>query len=127
MPFWEGFLPTLTLNHSLRRLVISLPLCFQRTGSPRHRPTSSGQRSFPDLSLIEATGPIQGSKLERYMELRYQVIDLIAELAEEWHKSDTAKLFIASQATGRLAPPVFRNAKKASGYFFYFCHFKKFS
>ncbi len=28
---------------------------------------------------------------------------------EEWHKSETAKLF---------APPVFRNERKASGYFF---------
>ncbi len=28
---------------------------------------------------------------------------------EEWHRSETAKLF---------APPVFRNERKASGYFF---------
>lgn len=132
-----------------------------------------GATLFPDFSLIEATGPIQGSKWERYLELRSQVIDLEASLAEEWfspelmsalrsetlrgvltqkrsdivrqikaqvvgylrsgsfnsrrladivnfirqnpdyfeewHKSDTAKLF---------APPVFRNEKKASGYFF---------
>lgn len=132
-----------------------------------------GATLFPDFSLIEATGPIQGSKWERYLELRYQVIDLEASLAEEWfspelmsalrsenlrgdltqkrsdivrqvkaqvvgylrsgsfnsrrladivnyirlnpeffsewHQSETAKLF---------APPVFRNEKKASGYFF---------
>ena len=132
-----------------------------------------GSTLFPDFSLIEATGPIQGSKWERYLELRSQVIDLEASLAEEWfspelmsalrsenlrgaltekrneivkqvkalvvgylrsgsfnsrrladivnyirlnpetfeewHKSDTAKVF---------APPVFRNEKKASGYFF---------
>lgn len=132
-----------------------------------------GATLFPDFSIIEATGPIQGSKWERYMELRYQVIDLEASLAEEWlspelmsalrsenlrgdltekrneivqqvkaqvvgylrsgsfnsrrladivnyirlnpeffsewHQSETAKLF---------APPVFRNEKKASGYFF---------
>lgn len=36
-------------------------------------------------------------------------IRLNPESFEEWHKSDTAKLF---------APPVFRNEKKASGYFF---------
>lgn len=36
----------------------------------------------------------------------------------DWHKFETAKLFLAPQATGRLAPPVFRNEKKASGYFF---------
>lgn len=128
---------------------------------------------FPDFSIIEATGLVQGSKWERYLELRYQVIDLEASLAEEWfspelmsalrsenmrgdltekrseivkqvkaqvvgylrsgsfnslrlvdivniirqtpesfnewHQSETAKLF---------APPVFRNDRKASGYFF---------
>ncbi|MGM9871391.1 MAG: DUF6712 family protein [Muribaculaceae bacterium] len=132
-----------------------------------------GSTLFPDFSLIEATGPIQGSKWERYLELRYQVIDLEASLAEEWlspelmsalrtenlrgdltekrseivrqvkaqvvgylrsgsfnsrrltdivnyirlnpeffsewHQSETAKLF---------APPVFRNKKKARGYWF---------
>ena len=132
-----------------------------------------GATLFPDFSLIEATGPIQGSKWERYLELRSQVIDLEASLAEEWlspelmsalraenqrsdltpkrseivrqtqaqilgylkggsfnsrrladivnyirlnpesfsewHKSETAKLF---------TPPIFRNEKKASGYFF---------
>ena len=132
-----------------------------------------GATLFPDFSLIEATDPIQGSKWERYLELRYQVIDLEASLAEEWlspelmsalrsenlrgdltqqrseivrqvkaqvvaylrsgsfnsrrladivnyiqlnaeffsewHNSETAKLF---------APPVFRNDRKASGYFF---------
>lgn len=132
-----------------------------------------GATLFPDFSLIEATAPIQGSKWERYLELRSQVIDLEASLAEEWfspelmsalrsetlrgvltekrseivrqikaqvvgylrsgsfnsrrladivnyirlnerdfkewHQSETAKLF---------APPIFRNEKKASGYFF---------
>ena len=132
-----------------------------------------GATLFPDFSLIEASGPVQGSKWERYLELRSQVIDLEAWLIEEWlspelmsalrsenlrgdltekrseivkqvkaqvvaylrvgsfnsrrladivniirqnpesfsewHNSETAKLF---------APPVFRNEKKASGYFF---------
>ena len=36
-------------------------------------------------------------------------IRLNAEFFSEWHQSETAKLF---------APPVFRNEKKASGYFF---------
>ncbi len=36
-------------------------------------------------------------------------IRLNPEYFSEWHKSETAKLF---------APPVFRNEKKASGYFF---------
>ena len=36
-------------------------------------------------------------------------IRLNPEFFSEWHQSETAKLF---------APPVFRNEKKASGYFF---------
>lgn len=128
---------------------------------------------FPDLRIVDAVGGATGSKWDRYLELRPQVIDLEASLAEEWlspelmaalrsetlrgdltdkrseivrqvkaqvvgylrsgsfnsrrladivnyirlnpeffsewHKSETAKLF---------APPVFRNEKKASGYFF---------
>ena len=43
-----------------------------------------GATLFPDFSLIEATGPVEGSKWERYLQLRSQVIDLEASLAEEW-------------------------------------------
>ncbi len=132
-----------------------------------------GATLFPDLALVDSLGTVQGSRWEKYLELRSQVIDLEASLAEEWlspelmsalrsenlrsdltekrgiavqqikaqivgylkggsfnsrrladivnyirlnpeffsewHQSETAKLF---------APPVFRNEKKASGYFF---------
>ena len=132
-----------------------------------------GATLFPDLDIVDAVGGATGSKWEKYLELRSQIIDLEASLAEEWfspelmsalrsenlrgdltgkrseivkqikaqvvgylrsgsfnsrrladivnyirlnpesfsewHKSETAKLF---------APPVFRNEKKASGYFF---------
>lgn len=132
-----------------------------------------GATLFPDLAIVDSVGGCQGSKWEKYLELRPQVIDLEASLAEEWlspelmsalrsenlrsdltpkrseivrqvkaqvvgylrsgsfnsrrladivnyirlnpeffsewHQSETAKLF---------APPVFRNEKKASGYFF---------
>ena len=132
-----------------------------------------GATLFPDLAIVDSLGSVQGSRWEKYLELRSQVIDLEASLAEEWfspelmsalrsenlrgdltqkrseivrqvkaqvvgylrtgsfnsrrladivnyirlnpesfsewHKSETAKLF---------APPVFRNEKKASGYFF---------
>lgn len=132
-----------------------------------------GATLFPDLAIIDSIGRATGSCWEKYLELRSQVIDLEASLAEEWfspelmsalrsenlrsdltekrgivvrqikaqvvgylrggsfntrrladivnyirlnaesfkewHNSDTAKLF---------APPVFRNDKKASGYFF---------
>ncbi len=132
-----------------------------------------GATLFPDLAIVNSVGGATGSKWEKYLELRPQVIDLEASLAEEWlspglmsalrsenlrggltekrseivrqvkaqvvgylrsgsfnsrrladivnyirlnpeffsewHQSETAKLF---------APPVFRNEKKASGYFF---------
>lgn len=132
-----------------------------------------GATLFPDLAIVDSVGNVQGCRWERYLELRYQVIDLEASLAEEWlspelmsalrtenlrgdltekrsvivrqvkaqvvgylrggsfnsrrladivnyirlnpeffsewHQSETAKLF---------TPPVFRNKKKASGYFF---------
>ena len=132
-----------------------------------------GATLFPDLAIVDSVGGCQGNKWEKYLELRPQVIDLEASLAEEWlspelmsalryenlrgdltekrseivrqvkaqvvgylrsgsfnsrrladivnyirlnpeffsewHQSETAKLF---------APPVFRNEKKASGYFF---------
>ena len=132
-----------------------------------------GATLFPDLRIVDAVGGATGSKWEKYLELRPQVIDLEASLAEEWfspelmsalrsenlrgdltdkrseivrqvkaqvvgylrsgsfnsrrladivnyirlnpeffsewHQSETAKLF---------APPLFRNKRKASGYFF---------
>jgi len=132
-----------------------------------------GSTLFPDLAIVDNVGESTGSKWEKFLELRPQVIDLEASLAEEWfspelmsalryenlsgdltekrseivrqvkaqvvsylrsgsfnsrrladivnyvrlnpeffsewHQSETAKLF---------APPIFRNEKKASGYFF---------
>jgi hypothetical protein len=132
-----------------------------------------GATLFPDLGICDAVGGATGSRWEKYLELRPQVIDLEASLAEEWlspellsalrsenlrgdltekrsvivrqvkaqilgylksgsfnsrrladivnyirlnedsfkewHRSETAKLF---------APPVFRNEKKAKGYWF---------
>ena len=132
-----------------------------------------GATLFPDLAIVDSVGGAVSSKWEKYLELRPQVIDLEASLAEEWlspelmsalrsenlrgdltqqrseivrqvkaqvvgylrggsfnsrrladivnyirqnpeifvewHGSETSKLF---------APPVFRNEKKARGYFF---------
>ena len=137
------------------------------------RATFFGATLFPDLAIIDSVGCATGSRWEKYLELRSQVIDLEASLAEEWlspelmsalraenlrsnltekrgiavqqikaqvvsylrsgsfksrrladivncirlnpesfsewHNSETAKLF---------APPIFRNEKKATGYFF---------
>ncbi len=132
-----------------------------------------GATLFPDLGIVDAVGGATGSKWERYLELRSQVIDLEASLAEEWLSpemmaelrsknlrkalSQREKFVVAgataqiiaylkngSFSTHRLAyivnyirqnpddfpawhnsataelfsPPVFRNKKKASGYFF---------
>lgn len=43
-----------------------------------------GATLFPDLDIVDAVGGATGSKWEKYLELRPQVIDLEASLAEEW-------------------------------------------
>lgn len=43
-----------------------------------------GATLFPDFSLVDALASTVGSKWERYLKLRSQVIDLEASLAEEW-------------------------------------------
>lgn len=43
-----------------------------------------GATLFPDLAIVDSVGGCQGSKWEKYLELRPQVIDLEASLAEEW-------------------------------------------
>lgn len=141
-----------------------------------------GSTLFPDLGIVDAVGSIQGSRWEKYLELRPQVIDLEASLAEEWlspellsalrsqnlrgdltekrnvivrqvkaqilgylksgsfnsrrladivnyirlneesfkewHRSVIAQRFVYEETAKLFAPPVFRNEKKASGYFF---------
>lgn len=132
-----------------------------------------GATLFPDLAIVDAVDNVQGSRWQKYLELRAKVIDLEASLAEEWFSPELmARLregnlrkdllscedvvvqniqaqliaylntgtFSArrladivtyirqrpanfplwhSSATAQLfAPPVFRNEKKAPGYFF---------
>ena len=43
-----------------------------------------GATLFPDLRIVDSVGGATGSKWDRYLELRPQVIDLEASLAEEW-------------------------------------------
>ena len=43
-----------------------------------------GATLFPDLAIVDSVGVATGSKWEKYLELRSQVIDLEASLAEEW-------------------------------------------
>lgn len=48
------------------------------------RATFFGATLFPDLAIIDSVGVATGSRWEKYLELRSQVIDLEASLAEEW-------------------------------------------
>lgn len=66
------------------------------------RATFFGATLFPDFSLIEATAPIQGSKWERYLELRSQVIDLEASLAEEWFSPELMSALRSENLRGDL-------------------------
>lgn len=43
-----------------------------------------GATLFPDLAIVDSIGGVTASKWEKYLELRSQVIDLEASLAEEW-------------------------------------------
>ena len=43
-----------------------------------------GATLFPDLAICDSVGGATDSKWEKYLELRSQVIDLEASLAEEW-------------------------------------------
>ncbi len=47
------------------------------------RATFFGATLFPDLGICDAVGGATGSRWEKYLELRSQVIDLEASLAEE--------------------------------------------
>ena len=66
------------------------------------RATFFGATLFPDFSLIEATAPIQGSKWERYLELRSQVVDLEASLAEEWFSLELMSALRSENLRGDL-------------------------
>lgn len=132
-----------------------------------------GTTLFPDFSLVDALASTVGSKWERYLELRSQVIDLEASFSEEWlspelmsalrsenlrgdltekrseivrqvkaqivgylrsgsfnsrrladivnyirlNESDFAEWY-GSKTAELFAPPVFKNIKKSSGFFF---------
>lgn len=48
---------------------------------------------FPDLSVVDAVGKCDGPKWERYLELRPQIVDLEASLAEEWFSPELISAF----------------------------------
>ncbi len=132
-----------------------------------------GESLFPDFEVLQGLGVPNGSKWDKYLELRSGVIDLEASLAEEWFSFELLAELRFKRLTGTLAareafvvsairtqiinylkagsfnsrrladivnyirqnpadfpawhnspvaelfsPPVFRNDKKANGYFF---------
>ena len=61
-----------------------------------------GATLFPDLRIVDAVGGATGSKWDRYLELRPQVIDLEASLAEEWLSSELMSALRSETLRGDL-------------------------
>lgn len=61
-----------------------------------------GATLFPDLRIVDAVGGTTGSKWDRYLELRPQVIDLEASLAEEWLSPDLMSALRSETLRGDL-------------------------
>ena len=51
-----------------------------------------GATLFPNLDIVDAVGGATGSKWDKYLELRPQVIDLENSLAEEWFSPELMKV-----------------------------------
>lgn len=62
-----------------------------------------GATLFPDLSLIDALPPAQGSRWERWLSLRPQILDLEASLAEEWYSPELMAVLRRRNITHTLA------------------------
>lgn len=62
-----------------------------------------GATLFPDLSLIDALPPAQGSRWERWLSLRPQILDLEASLAEEWYSPELMAVLRRRNLTHTLA------------------------
>lgn len=61
-----------------------------------------GATLFPDLGIVDAVGGATGSKWEKYLELRPQVIDLEASLAEEWFSPELMSALRSENLRGDL-------------------------
>ena len=61
-----------------------------------------GATLFPDLSIVDSLGSMQGSRWEKYLELRSQVIDLEASLAEEWFSPELMSALRSENLRGDL-------------------------
>lgn len=63
-----------------------------------------GATLFPDLSIVDSIGNVQGCRWEKYLELRSQVIDLEASLAEEWLSPELMSALRSENLRGDLTP-----------------------
>ena len=61
-----------------------------------------GATLFPDLAIVDSVGGTTGSKWEKYLELRPQVIDLEASLAEEWFSPELMSALRSENLRGDL-------------------------
>ena len=66
------------------------------------RATFFGATLFPDLRIVDVVGGVTGSKWDRYLELRPQVIDLEASLAEEWLSPELMSALRSENLRGEL-------------------------
>jgi hypothetical protein len=63
-----------------------------------------GATLFPDLAIVESVGNVQGCRWDKYLELRPQVIDLEASLAEEWLSPELMSALRSENLRGDLPP-----------------------
>lgn len=61
-----------------------------------------GATLFTDLAIVDSVGGCQGRKWEKYLELRSQVIDLEASLAEEWFSPELMSALRSENLRGDL-------------------------
>lgn len=61
-----------------------------------------GATLFPDLHLVDATEGANRAKWDRYLELRQQVMDLEASLAEEWLSPELMAALRSENLNGML-------------------------
>lgn len=61
-----------------------------------------GATLFADLSVVDALANVQGSKWDKYLELRPQIIDLEASLAEEWLSPELMSALRSENLCGNL-------------------------
>lgn len=63
-----------------------------------------GATLFPDLAIVDSVGNVQGCRWDKYLELRPQVIDLEASLAEEWLSPELMSALRSENLRGDLPP-----------------------